>query len=446
MVEQAALLDTRLDVRVLLVALGVAIVSGALFGVAPALQGTGSPAVTALRGDAGGVSDHQGGGRLRAMLVGGQVAFSTLLLVGTGLLISGLAHALEGDLASTVRRVAVASMELPGRFADPVRGIRARSRLLAGVAETPGVAAAGWAGSLPLGRGNRLPFRIEQKGSEVADTLDFDTNAVSPGYFDALSLRCVEGRLFDGTDHALAEPVAIVDELLARRYLGATAAGRYLVDGQGTPRRIVGVARTGTYRTLQQGRHPTVYVPAAQDYLYRGFLIVRTFGEPSSALDAIRRVVAATGDGAAVLRMSTLEQHVSESLALDRLTTTLVAVCGLIALVMSTLGVYGTMADAVERRTKEIGLRAALGAGRFRIARLIVLDAFHPAVGGLLAGGAAALLLMRVARTFSAAVPSIDAMTLAGVAGALSAALAFAAVVPLRRALRVSPNIALRAQ
>jgi putative ABC transport system permease protein len=453
MTEEAELLSTGLDVRVVLLTIGVACLAGAIFGSAPALHGTAAPAVTALRADSGGVSENQGGTTLRLMLVGTQIALSTVLLLGTGLLVASLTHALEGDMAAVLNKVAFVSLELPGRFVDPVRGVAARNALLEQLPSLDGIEAVGWASTLPLGRGNRLPFRIEGKNANVTDTVEIDTNVVSPGYFRALTLQCIEGRLFDERDSTLAPPVVVVDELLARRYFGASAAGRHLVDQRGTTVEIVGVVRSGRYRTLQQSPQPTVYYPSTQDYLWRGHLIIKTLRDPEGLLESIKSRVTSAGKGADILRdgsgtlqISTLSRHLSEVLSLDRMTTTLVGLCGLIALGMSSIGVYGVIADAVQRRTREIGLRIALGAGRTQVARLVLLEAVYLAAVGLLVGIGLAVALAYVARYFVHGMPTLHVSALAAAAGALALVIIVASLVPLRRALRVNPNIALRAE
>lgn len=445
MAEQAESLDTQLDARAVFLTVGVACLAGALFGVAPAFHGTASPAVTALRADAGGISEERGGVRLRAVLVSAQIALSTVLLLSTGLLIVSLRQALAGDVASAVNQVAFVSMELPGRFGDVAGGMAYRSAVLDQLQSIDGIEAAGWTSTLPLGRGNRRVYRIE--GVEgVTDTVELDTNVVTDGYLRALALPCIEGRMFDGRDTWLAPPVAIVDELLARRYFGATATGRHLLGADGRLVEIVGVVRSGRYRTLQQSPQPTVYYPATQEYLYRGHAVVRTARDPAVLLDAIGKAAKGGGEGGTILRTSTLETHLSDSLALDRLTTTLVGLCGLIALAISTIGVYGVMTDAVRRRTREIGVRLALGAGRGEVARLVFTQAVQLAAGGLLIGTVAALALSGVARSFVSGMPSLDLLTVAGASAALALVMAVAAILPLRRALRVNPTIALRAE
>jgi putative ABC transport system permease protein len=306
-----------------------------------------------------------------------------------------------------------------------------------------GVEAVGWASTLPLGRGNRRLFRIAGPTADVTDTVDLDTNVVSAGYFAAMALPLVEGRLFEAGDTTLAPAVVVVDELLARRYFGNTAIGAELVDADGNPARIVGIVRGGRYKTLQETPRPTVYYPATQDYLWRGHVVLRTRGDPAPLLPAIRGAASEVGD-AAILRTATLETHLAEVLPLDRLATTLVGLCGLIALAMSTIGMYGVMSDSVQRRTREIGLRVALGANRIQVARLVFREATSLSIAGLAVGAAGALFFGRVARHFVADIPPLAPLSVAAVAAALGLVMAVAAAVPLRRALRVSPIVALR--
>ena len=446
MEEQAAQLDTRMDAWMILMTIGAATLAGAVFGIAPALQGTSAPAVTALRADSGGLGETQGGARLRAWLVTGQVTLSTILLLGTGLLVSSLQHALEGDLAATAKRIAVVSVELPGRFGDVVKGTAHRQLLFERMLKSSHVSRVGWSSYLPLDRARRNRFRIAGTHTRASDTHEFDFNIVTPEYFDVLSLRCIEGRLIDQTDAALSDPVVVVDELLARRYFGKEAVGGKIIDVKGTAWKVVGVVQSGRYRTLQQAPQPTVYFPAAQEYLYSGHLVMRTSVDPALVLDEIERDAGSVGTGGRILGVSTLEGRLEESLTLDRLTITLVGSCGLIALAMSTLGVYGIMVDAVQRRTREIGLRVALGAGWKQIARLVFLEAAYPAIAGLTGGAILVLAVSRAAQAMIYGLPGPNFFALAAAAGLLAVVILLASIIPLRRALSVHPNIALRAE
>ena len=446
--EHAELLDTRLDPLLIVLTIGVAALAGALFGIAPALQGTGAPATLALRADAGGISEQHGGTRIRGLLITAQLALSTLLLIGTGLLISSLAHALEGDLGFAARNVAVLHVQNPGgncTIFDPLRGAQFQQQVAETLPKTTGVRAVGFAGLPPLARGNLRQYSI-QAGATVRDRVDLNVTVVSAAYFRTMGVPIIEGRPFDAGDGARAQPVVIIDELVARRYFGATAVGQHLLDADGEPLRVVGVVRSGRYRTMQDAPEPTVYVPLTQEHLACGYLFVRTADDPAPLLPLIVDRVTAVDAGVTIIRAVTLDRLLAESLAMDRLTTTLVGVCGIIALLMGAIGVYGVMSDAVLRRTREIGLRIALGAGRPQVAWLVFAEALYLTAAGVFAGMVASLVLEHVAATFVHGLPGVDALTLAATPALLTAVVVLAAIIPLRKALAVSPTIALRAE
>jgi ABC-type antimicrobial peptide transport system permease subunit len=261
-----------------------------------------------------------------------------------------------------------------------------------------------------------------------------------------MSVPCIEGRLFTDDDRMLSPQVVVVDELLARRYFGVSAVGRELWNDRGEQVRIVGVVRTGKHRTLQSPPQPTVYFPMTQDYLYRGHLVVRTNRDPALILEHLRLALNEVGDGAAVQRSATLTSYLRDSIALDRLATTLVGVCGLIALAMATVGVYGVMTDAVARRTREIGLRMALGAGRSQVVRLVFTEVLSMTIAGMASGTLLTIGMSYLARWLLFDAPSLDLLTVLLVGAALAIIVIVAAFVPLRRALAVSPNVALRTE
>ncbi len=219
------------------------------------------------------------------------------------------------------------------------------------------------------------------------------------------------------------------------------------IDNKGERLEIVGVVQSGRYRTLQQAPYPTVYFPVSQSYLYTGHLLARTAGDPALALETLSRVASGIDGVKVTLRgTATLEDRLGEALTLDRLTTTLVGACGLVALAMSALGVYGIMIDAVQRRTREIGLRVALGARPARVVRLVLLEAVYPAAAGLSLGALIAFALAKAAQSAFFGVLSADVRALMAAAALLAIVMLIAAIVPLQRALRVHPNIALRDQ
>lgn len=446
--DQAELLDTRIDATLILLTVGIAMVAGAIFGIAPAVHGTGSPAALALRADSGGVSDEHGGTRMRGVLITAQLALSTVLLIATGLLIRGLSETLKGDFGVRSANVAVLAMQNPGgncTIFDPIRGVRFHHAMADALPKTPGIVSGGWASTPPLGRGTIRRFAV-QAGARAVDSVDLNVVVVTPGYFKTMDIPLVEGRLFDGGDGALTDAVAVVDELLARRHFGTSAVGERLLTADGEAVKIVGVVRSGRYRTLQDSPQPTVYLPYSQEHMPCGFLFVQTAGEPAAMIPALIGRLGRIDGGVTVTRATTLETHLSEALTIDRLTTTLVGLCGLIALIMGTAGVYGVMTDAVLRRTREIGLRMALGAGRAQVARLVFTEAIYLTAGGVLLGIVAALGVERIAEAFMQGLPRIDPRTLTATPSILAIVVLLAAVLPLRRALAVNPTVALRAE
>jgi predicted permease len=446
--EHAELLDTRIDLRLILITIGIAAGAGALFGIAPALQGTGAPASLALRADAGGISEQHGSTWVRGLLITAQLALSTLLLITTGLLIGSLAHALRGDFGFAARDVAVIGIQNPGgncTIYDSVRGSRFQQRVFETLPKTAGIRAVGWAATPPLGRGPQRQFSVET-GATLRERVDLNVNIVSAGYFRAMGVPLIEGRPFGAADGARAERAVVIDELVARRYFGIAATGRHLIDADGERLLIVGVVRSGRYRTMQDSPQPTVYLPLSQEHAACGSLVVRTDGDPAALLPLIQERISAVDGGVTITRATTLDAYLNEALTIDRLTTTLVGMSGVIALLMGVGGVYGAMNDAVVKRTREIGLRIALGAGRPQLAWLVFSEALYLTGAGVVLGVLASLTLERVAATFVYGLPAVDPMTLATTPAILSLVVILAAIVPLRRALAVSPIIALRVE
>lgn len=434
--EHAAMLDVMPGALTIIATVLVSAIAGAAFGSIPAIQGTSESPASALRADAGEVSDEPRGFNWRAGLVVVQLALSVVLLVGTAVLTTSLATALEGDFAHISRNVAVFTVKTPATFAYHQRAVAT----LKGAGHTQEVV---WAQALPLTINSLQQFRIEGNQG-VLDAIELNMNVVSPRYFAAMRLPIIEGRTFSAGDHGLADTVVVIDELLARRYFGTTAVGRVLIDALGRRAEIVGVVRSGRYRTLQQAPTPTVYFSTTQVHLPRGNLLLRTSTDPAPLLDDLQKRLIASGF--AVERASTLEGRISETLVLERMVTTLVAGCGSIALVLAIVGVYGIINDSVRRRTREIGLRVALGAGRGQIVRLVLWEALVLTGVGILAGIIAAVAIDRAATLFVHGLPPVEARALIATPGLLAIVVGVASVLPLRRALRVSPTIALRAQ
>jgi putative ABC transport system permease protein len=442
--EEAALLDTSVSTGFAWGAMAIACIAGLLFALGPARSASRTVDAQVLRADAAGVSERTAAGPLRTVVVVGQVALATVLLIGAGLLTQALATALDGDLGPGGRGVAIALMRMPGDLeGDTATGIRFRNAALDAARKLPGARGAGWISTLPVGRSASGTFTI-QTGPRTTETIDVDVNVGSPGSFSVLRQPIIEGRPFTPDDRALSKAVVLVNDVLARRYFFPTAAGRHLTDADGNVLEIVGVVRSGRHRTLQESTQPTVYYPMSQRSQGIMHLVVRTDGPADALLDPLRGMLESLRPPPQVFRVITFEAHLAEALTLDRVATTIVAVSALAALFLATIGVYGVVTDAVRRRTPEIGLRIALGAGVRQILALVFGEGFHLTFAGLGAGIGLALLLRRVAGAFMTPVPSIHLVTLAAVPVVLGLVVLGAAALPLWRALRISPTIALR--
>lgn len=443
--EEAAMLDTHLDGVTVTVTAALSCLAGALFALGPARHAMAKVAVQVLRNDSGAIAERSRSS-VRGAVVVFQVALSTVLLIASGLMVRALSVALEGDLGPGGRGVAIAFMRMPGALQGLVaRGIVFHVTAAEAARKLPGAEAAGWVTTLPVGRGSTQVFRLQAR-PDLVERLEVDTNVASSGYFQALRIPLIEGRLFNASDGALANPVIIVNDMLARRYFGPDAVGRRLQDADGFEYEIVGVVRSGKYRTLQEAPEPMVYFPLSQHHQMYMHLVVRTRDSGQAAAAAIPGTLASIDRGVDVSRVTTFADHLAEALTIDRILTTVVAGCGIAALMLAMTGVYGVVGDAVRRRTPEIGIRVALGAPNMRILQLVFSEGLPLSTAGSAVGVAAALLISRAMRSFVRDIPPVDLLSLAVVPVALLLVVVGAAALPVRRALRVSPTIALRAE
>ena len=440
--EHAQMLETRLDPLAFAATLLISVLAGVGFGLTPALQATRPMMVLALRGDGSGASEAQGGARLRTILVTSQVALSVILLVATAVVVRSLTDALRAD-PGIARNVAIATIELPGRHADPIRGGRLIRESRERVAGLPGVEAVAWVSVPPLGRASTTRFVVYPGGTGTVESADLETNVASPDYFDAMQIGLLAGRGFDERDRPRSQPVVVVNDELARRYFRGSAVGEWLRDDQDLVK-VVGVVKSARYRTLQESPQPTVYYPLTQKYQANLSLVARTSGDPSALLGSVRRELVQTDEGVTVFRLVTLDTFLSEALALDRLTTGLVGTCGALALILAIIGVYAVMADVVARRTREIGVRVALGARPVQVVTLVYGQGLALTAAGLVTGFIAAFAGIKLLESITDGTAGIDVRTIAAIPVALALMIVVAAVVPTMRALRINPTIALR--
>jgi len=444
--EEAEILDTSLDATTIAVAMLFALVAGAVFAIGPSRHAMTMLDLEALRADSGGVSTAPRGALVRSAVVIGQVALSTVLLICAGALLQALSVALDGDLGPGGRGVAIALVKMPAADRGNVtRGIAFRKAAEVELLKIPGARAAGWVRTLPVRRTSSQRFDLEV-GPGLIETAEVDTNVASAGYFGTMRIPLVEGRSFTSADTALAEPVIVINDILARRYFGTTATGHHLTDSDGTSYEIVGVVRSGRYRTFQEAPEPTVYFPLSQQDQRQMHILVRTDGKAEPVLPLMPDRLRAADPGVDILWTMTFEDHLAKALTIDRVMTTVVSACALLALALATMGVYGVIADAVRRRTAEIGLRVALGAGRRNVIGLVVGEGFSLTAAGALTGTAAAFALARIVGSFVHGLPALETISIVTILLTLGLVVIGGAFLPTWRALRISPTVALRAE
>ena len=442
--------DVHLDWRVLAFALLVSLVTGLLAGVVPALQSTRPDLVPALKSDSGGTGTRQRLRRRSGLLVA-LIAFSLLLLVVGGLFARTLTHARNIDPGFDPRGVYIASFDLGLANLDSVSGVREATTIVERARGIPGVRSAALSTMLPLDGGGLGLGRIEVAGREPPAGREEgwreDWNVVTPGYFATMGIPLVRGRDFAESDRAGAGDVAIVNEAFAAAlFPGQDPVGRTLTN-EGRMVTVIGVVRNAKYRSLGEARRNFIYVPLAQRYLGRTNLLVKTApGAAASVAAPIRRLVQDVDARLPIIRQQTMEEQTAMSLFPQRVALYVSGGLGTVALLLALLGIYGVTAFSVSQRTREIGVRVALGAQRSHVVGLVLRQGVVLAAIGVVVGSLAAFGATRLIANLLYGVPPTDAVAFGGAAFALGLAAVAASWVPARKAAGVDPIIALRSQ
>jgi putative ABC transport system permease protein len=446
------LAEVRMNVSVFGFALGVAALSGLLFGVAPALRASRTPLVETLKdgGRGGSGVSHR---RAQRLLVVSEIALALMLSVGAGLMIRSFAALQRVSPGFEPSRLLTFRLSLPGARYDT--RVKVRDFYLALVERLealPGVRAAGLTVSLP-------PHRLTMTDNFTPEGMTLPPNQsaplgpllfVSERYFTALGAPLLRGRFFTERDQRDAPEVVIINDALARQFFrGQDPVGRRLKNGG--PERpdnhwmtIVGVVGDVSYSGLDAAPEPTVYFPFRQATSDTQFVVVRTAGEPGSVATAARQIVAGLDKDLPIADLSTMDEVMTASMASPRFRTTLVSIFAAVGLLLAAIGIYGVMSYAVTERTHEIGVRAALGADRGDLMRLVLGETIALAAAGISLGLAGALLTTRLIRVLLFRVEPTDPITFAGISVVLAMAALAASYIPARRAMRVDPMVALR--
>ena len=447
-------LDPRLDWRVLTFALVLALVTGLLAGLAPALQSTRPDLVPALKAGAG-AREGTGRLRLRSGLLVAQIAFSMVLLMVAGLFARTLAHARGIDPGFDPTGISVTALDFGTANYSEERGREAATAILSQVRALPGIRGAALSAMLPLGGGGLGFGPIAVPGRPVdprEGELDADWDVVSPGYFTTLGIPLVQGRDFSEADRAGVGDVAIINEAYAAAlFPGEDPVGRTLVNEGRTPSdnriiTVIGVARNAKYRFLGEAQRNFIYVPLSQRYFGRANVLVKMASGVAMPDAAVRRIVAGVDPALPILRQEALTDQMAVALLPQRLALFVSGGLGLVALLLALLGIYGVTAYGVTQRTREIGVRIALGAPRAHVLALVLRQGLALAGIGVLLGALAAFGATGLLRGLLYGVAPADAVALGGAAALLALAALAASWVPARRAARLDPVIALRSE
>ena len=424
-------------------------------GLAPALQLSAVGAAGALAAARGEGAALRAGAR--RLLVAGQSALAVLLVLGAGLVARSYRELRRVDLGFRPQGVVSARVDLPAAHHPDAEAVdRFHAELVDRVAALPGVRAAGAARVLPLTRTiGDWSITVEGRTAAPGENPNGDWQIVVPGYFEAMGIDVVEGRPLARADGPSAPLVAVVSATMARRYWpGASPVGRRFHLGTGDQPwiEVVGVARDVHHNAVVEEPRAEMYLPHAQfvrakgggNAVYGMTVVARTAGDPLRLVPAIREQVKALDPGLPLSQVQTMEEAVTAALAEPRFTTALFGAFAAAALGLAALGLYGVLSYVTARRTREIGVRVALGARPGAVARLVVADGLVMTAAGLAAGMLAALALTRVVASQLYRIGPLDPAAFAAAPLALLATAALASCLPAWRAARASPVRALR--
>ncbi|HSU12929.1 ABC transporter permease [Longimicrobium sp.] len=440
--------EVGLDAGVVLFALLLSVVTAVLFGLVPAVRTARGATAEVLRDGGRGGSERRGG-RTRAALVLGETAAAMVLLVGAGLLINSFWRLVSVDPGFRPDHVLVASFDIPPGYDTPEKMNAYRAELLRRVGEIRGVTAVGAAKTQPLrGHGERMQFTLPGRtGGDAVLRPASGTYIVSAGYFAALGIPVQRGRVFEARDDAPdAPPVLVVNQSAARRYWpGADPVGQTVLLGD-APFTVVGVVGDVRNEGLASATGPAAYLPFSVAPRPATRLFVRASGDPAALAPAVRDAIHSADPLQPIADIRTLRGAMADTVAQPRFFTLLLGVFGGLAMFLAALGLYGVVAYSVTRRTVEIGIRMALGARARDVVLMVVRRAMGPALGGIVAGTAAAVLLARFLASMLFEVRPGDPATFVAAAALLAAIALLASWLPARRASRVDPMRALRAE
>jgi putative ABC transport system permease protein len=440
-----------LDTRALVFTLVISLATGLIFGLAPAWHSSNPDVVPILKGDL--VSRERGKGRrfsLRPMLVVVQVALSLAVLVCGGLFIKSFRKAQTMDPGFGTKTALIAGLDPELVGYDTERSRNFYRQAIERASTLPGVEAAAAARLLPLGDSSNSNGPILKEGETLARGSagrSIMTNVISAGYFRAMQIPFVEGRDFDDRDHAKAQRVVIINQKMAEMlWPGESAVSKRILIGSDSrePLEVVGVVKTGKYRNLAEDPKPYFYYPMTQRRPASMALVMHTSVDPRGLVGAIRKEVQNIDRAVPISAVKTMDEHMTYALWAPNMAAAFSLAFGVVAILLSAVGLYSVMAYVVSQRTREVGIRMALGANRADVLKMIAAQGMRLAVIGVVIGLLLSLAMARALSALLIGVSGYDATTFVVVSALLVLVALIACYLPARRATKIDPLVALR--
>jgi predicted permease len=432
---------------VLLVTFLISVVAGVLFGALPALRASDMSPMAVLKEDSGSSTGSVKKARLSSVLVVVQIALSLLLLVCSGLFVKSFRAAQQTDPGFNPKGVFVASYNLFPLGYTRDSGVEFHRQVLERVKQVPGVVDATLADWVPLGYStNSAVVQPEGYVPQPHESMDVSVAVVGPDYLKTLEIPLVAGRDISQSDTLKTQPVAVVNEKFASLYWPGQSAIGKKIDGDGMTFTVVGVAKQAKYDAIGEDPKPMLYMPMLQDYSQSATLHVRVNGDPAAFARAIEKAVHAQNADLPIFDEATLEQRVGTATSGQRIAGTFVGTFGILALVLAAVGIYGLISYTTRQRTREIGIRLAMGAQRADVFRLVIGNGVKLVVVGLAIGFGLSVALTRFLSSILFKTGATDVVTFAAVGLLLAVVALVACYLPARRAMKVDPMVALRYQ
>ncbi|HEX4947282.1 MAG TPA: ABC transporter permease, partial [Blastocatellia bacterium] len=438
--------EITLDNRVLLFSIALSLLTGIVFGLAPAWQAARTDLNQTLK--EGGRQTSGGSQRLRHLLIVAEVALSLILLVGAGLLIKSFWRLQQVAPGFNPEQLLTFEIQLPfPKYAAAEARAAFAQSTMERIAVLPGVQSAAFISHPPFGSGLGLDsFRIEGKpeSTSIADATLAGRRVITPDYFRAMEIPLQEGRVFTNADGTTAPRVAIISRTFATKYFAGENPLGHRIRQRDEWFTIVGIVGEIKHTGLDAELTPHVYFPFAQAGQFRTRIVIRTSNDPLSYVNAVRQQMQAVDRDLPIYEVFTMNELIAQSIASRRFNLLLLGVFAGVALLLASIGIYGVMSYATAQRTNEIGIRMALGASRGAVYQLILGQGMRVVAIGLLTGLLGAFALTRWMETLLFEVRATDPLTYVVIAAVLAGVALFACFIPARRATKTDPMIALR--